>query len=56
MIESVKMPDTAALQALEVVVMEKGYGYFSKQESTGEVRRGLLDPVGAVEQDRKNSV
>lgn len=37
-------PGTAALQALlKVVVMQKGYGYFSEQESEGDAGRGLLD-------------
>lgn len=37
-------PSTAALQALmKVVVVEEGYGYFSEQESTGEVGRSSSD-------------
>lgn len=36
-------PGTRPLQALmKVVMLEEGYGYFSEQESAGEVGRGLL--------------
>ena len=50
-------PGTPPLQALmKMVMLEEGYGYFSEQESAGEVGRGLLNPVGASEQEKKNSV